>query len=210
MIYRALGNTGLQVSEIGLGCEGFTEQEGMGTYALVDAAADAGINYFDLYSPDPNLRLHLGKALAGRRDQFIIQAHLCSVWKDGQYKRTRILEEVQAGFEDLLHQLHTDHVEIGMIHYVDSLKDWQAVAEGPVMRYAQQLKQEGRIGHIGLSSHNPQVAIQAVESGLIEVLMFSVNPCYDLQPGDEDLEKLWADESYAQPLVNMDPQRDAL
>lgn len=99
------------------------------------------------------------------------------MWKDGQYKRTRILEEVQAGFEDLLHQLHTDHVEIGMIHYVDSLKDWQAVAEGPVMRYAQQLKQEGRIGHIGLSSHNPQVAIQAVESGLIEVLMFSVNPC---------------------------------
>lgn len=51
MIYRALGNTGLQVSEIGLGCEGFTEQEGMGTYALVDAAAEAGINYFDLYSP---------------------------------------------------------------------------------------------------------------------------------------------------------------
>ena len=31
-----------------------------------------------------------------------------------------------------------------MIHYVDSLKDWQAVAEGPVMRYAQQLKQKGR------------------------------------------------------------------
>ena len=210
MIYRTLGSTGLQVSEIGLGCEGFTEQEGMGTYALVDAAADAGINYFDLYSPDPNLRLHLGKALAGRRDQFIIQAHLCSVWKDGQYKRTRKLEEVQAGFEDLLHQLHTDHVEIGMIHYVDSLKDWQAVAEGPVMRYAQQLKQEGRIGYIGLSSHNPQVAIQAVESGLIEVLMFSVNPCYDLQPGDEDLEKLWADESYARSLVNMDPQREAL
>ena len=81
MIYRTLGSTGLQVSEIGLGCEGFTEQEGMGTYALVDAAAEAGINYFDLYSPDPNLRLHLGKALAGRRDQFIIQAHLCSVWK---------------------------------------------------------------------------------------------------------------------------------
>ena len=114
MIYRTLGSTGLQVSEIGFGCEGFTEQEGMGTYALVDAAAEAGINYFDLYSPDPNLRLHLGKALAGRRDQFIIQAHLCSVWKDGQYKRTRKLEEVQAGFEDLLHQLHTDHVEIGM------------------------------------------------------------------------------------------------
>lgn len=210
MIYRTLGSTGLKVSEIGLGCEGFTEEEGRNTYALVDAAAEAGINYFDLYSPDPNLRHHLGEALKGRRNQFIIQAHLCSVWIDGQYKRTRKVEEVRAGFEDCLTQLHTDHVEVGMIHYVDSLKDWQEIAEGPVMQYALQLKKEGRIGHIGLSSHNPEAAIKAVENGLIEVLMFSVNPCYDLQPGSEDIEALWADESYAEPLVNMDPQREAL
>jgi predicted aldo/keto reductase-like oxidoreductase len=40
--------------------------------------------------------------------------------------------------------------------------------------------------------------------------MFSVNPCYDLLPGTEDCEHLWADESYAKQLVNMDPQRERL
>lgn len=210
MKYRALGNTGLRVSEIGMGCEGFAEREGLETYNLIEAAGKAGINYLDLYSPDPNLRQYLGRALEGRRDQFILQAHLCSVWKDGQYKRTRDIQEVRASFEDLLIKLKTDHVEVGMIHYVDSLKDWKTVAQGPVMAYTQKLKQEGRIGHIGLSSHNPKVAIAAVESGLIEVLMFSVNPCYDLQPGTEDLEQLWADASYEKLLLNMDPERESL
>lgn len=78
------------------------------------------------------------------------------------------------------------------------------------MAYAQALKAAGRIRHIGLSSHNPLVALQAVRSWAIEVLMFSINPCYDMQPGDEDVERLWADESYEKPLLNMDPDRQAL
>ena len=40
--------------------------------------------------------------------------------------------------------------------------------------------------------------------------MFSVNPCYDLQPASEDVEDLWRDENYAAPLVNMDPERQQL
>ena len=45
-----------------------------------------------------------------------------------------------------------------MIHYVDSLADWEQVKDGPVMKYAQELKTSGAIGCIGLSSHNPQAA----------------------------------------------------
>ena len=40
--------------------------------------------------------------------------------------------------------------------------------------------------------------------------MFSVNPCYDLQPASEDIEALWADEAYAQPLTNIDPDWEHL
>lgn len=47
---------------------------------------------------------------------------------------------MRESFEDQLHRLETDHVEIGMVHYVDSLSDWEAVQSGPVMAYAQQLK----------------------------------------------------------------------
>ena len=54
------------------------------------------------------------------------------------------------------------------------------------------------------------MALAAVNTGLIDVLMFSVNPCYDLQPASEDVEELWAEKSYARELVNMDPARQTL
>ena len=210
MHYRELGNTGLKVSEIALGCEGMTEQNYSMCAKLFDLAEKSGINYFDLYSSDPKLRASIGKALQGRREKFIIQSHLCSVWKDGQYKRSRDLHEVKAGFEESMRLLQVDCIDVGMIHYCDALDDWDSIINNGILDYARELKAQGKIKHIGLSSHNPQVALKAVESKSIEVLMFSVNPCYDLQPASEDVEDLWADEAYANHLTNMDPDRQKL
>lgn len=208
--YRELGNTGLKVSEIGMGCEGFVDHDGAYTSDLMDAAVRCGVTYIDLYMPNPKIRRLIGDALAGRREKFILQGHLCTIWKEGQYKRTRVMEEVKEGFENLLENLGTDYIEVGMIHYVDSVEDWAQIADGPVLEYAKELKEAGKIRHIGLSSHNPKVAMAAVESGQIEVLMFSVNPCYDLQPAGEDCEALWDEKNYEKPLLNMDPDREAL
>lgn len=210
MEYRELGRTGIKVSVIALGCEGFVANEGALTEQLLNAAEQGGINCIDLYAPQPEMRSRLGKWLRGRRGKFVLQAHLCTVWQEGQYKRTRGIGEVKASFEDLLKRLATDYIDIGMIHYVDSLEDWEAVAGGPVMEYARELQAQGKIRYIGLSSHNPAAAMQAVQSGLIDVLMFSVNPCYDLQPANEDCYALWDGKNYDRQLVNMDPEREEL
>ncbi len=210
MRYRELGNTGFMVSEIGMGCEGFVEDECRQTKVLFDAAEELGINYFDLYTSDPAIRASVGDALIGRREKFIIQSHICSVWKNGQYKRTRDICEVKAAMEEMLRLLKTDYIDVGMIHYCDSMKDWETIQNGPVLAYAKELKEQGVIRHIGLSSHNPEVALAAVQSGNIEVLMFSVNPCYDLQPANEDVEELWNGKNYEKHLVNMDPLRQEL
>ena len=210
MNYRELGTTGLKVSEIAMGCEGMSEENCSMCGKLFDLADKNGINYFDLYSPNPELRSAIGHALNGRREKFIIQSHLCSVWKNGQYERTRNLAEVKAGFDEMLRLLQVSYIDVGMIHYCDALGDWDEIISNGILDYARELKASGKIQHIGLSSHNPQVALKAVESQAIEVLMFSVNPCYDLQPASEDVEQLWADENYAAHLTNMNPEREKL
>ncbi len=210
MIYRELGRTGLYVSTVALGCEGFVNRPAEEVCGLMDYAIGKGINFIDIYSSDPVLRSNIGAALKGRRTEFIIQGHLCSTWEEGQYLRTRDEAKSRAAFEDLLARLETDYIDIGMIHYIDQADDLAAVADGPILRFAQQLKAEGRIRHIGISSHNPVVALAAVETGVVDVVMFSINPCYDMQPAGEDCEALWADESYASALHNIDPDRERL
>ena len=210
MKYRKLGNTDLVVSEIGIGCEGFAEDGYRMAVKLLDRAEELGINYFDLYASDPESRRAVGEALQGRRDKFMLQGHICAAWKDGQYLRTRELPEVQRAFEDLFAALKTDYIDVGMIHFCDAEKDWDRIVQNGILDYAKKLKQEGRIRHIGLSSHNPLAALKAIETGEIEVLMFSVNPCYDLQPASEDPDPMWSDSSYEKELTNMDPDRQRL
>ena len=210
MDYRVLGNTGLKVSVIGMGCEGFSEENYGMAGKLFDEAERLGINYFDLYGSDPSMRKAVGKVLKGRRDKFLIQSHICSIWEDGQYLRTRDLDKVKTGFEEMMDLLDTDYLDVGMIHYCDAMDDWEKIVDHGILDYARELKAKGIIRHIGLSSHNPRVALRAVEEGGIEVLMFSVNPCYDLQPASEDVEDLWADETYVNSYTNMDPDRQRL
>lgn len=219
MEYRRLGNTGLDVSVVGLGCEGMAEEDFGMCKKLLDEAEKLGVNYFDVYGSNPELRSAIGNAIKGRREKFIIQSHICSIWKDGQYKRTRDLEEAKTGFAESLELFGTDYIDVGMIHYCDAMKDWEEIVENGILDYARELKAAGVIKHIGLSSHNPLVALRAIEESWadgaggakgIEVLMFSINPCYDLQPASEEVEDLWADETYTNTYTNMDPDRQKL
>lgn len=210
MKYRNLGNTGLSVSEIGIGCSGFENKKRDKVCDELRYAMEQGINFIDLFASDPVLRSNVGAAIAKQRDKIIIQGHLGTVWQNEQYLRTRNVDLAKASFEDQLKRLGTDYLDIGMIHYVDAVEDWEQIKNGPFMEYVLSLKDSGKIRHIGMSSHNPDAAIAAVESGLIEVLMFAINPCYDMQPGNEDVEKLWADESYVDSLHNQNEARKQL
>lgn len=209
MRYRRLGKTGLDVSEIGFGAEwmggGKTPEE---VRAVAEALRAGGVNILDCWMADPEIRDNLGFALRGHRDDWIIQGHIGSTWQDGQYVRSRDMSVVKPAFEDLLARLGTDHVELGMVHYVDSVDEYRAVMAGPFMEYVRGLKAAGAVGHVGLSTHNPDVAQRAAESGEIEMIMFSLNPAFDMMPASENLDDLFGE--YDESLEGIDPARERL
>lgn len=205
---RCCGN--LKVSEIALGCEGFMGKSAEEFKAMLERAMELGVNFIDMYTSNPVFRDNLGAAIAGKRDKIVLQGHIGSTWENGQYLRTRNVEKTQKAFEDQLHRIGTDYLDIGMIHYVDSADDYEKVFHGEFIEYCRELKASGRIHCLGMSSHNPAVARQAVETGLIDVLMFSVNAAYDMQPPSENCEELWNPENYKNGSNGVDPQRKAL
>ena len=63
MKYRTLGRTGLRVSEIALGCEGFLLKDDGFAREMFQTALAAGVNCMDLYSPNPDLQRRVGEAI---------------------------------------------------------------------------------------------------------------------------------------------------
>ena len=84
-----------------------------------------------------------------------------------------------------------DHVDLGMIHYIDSLKDWDTAMNGEFIEYVHELHEKGTIKHIGLSTHNPVIGKLAVETGFIEMILFSINPAFDMRPATDDLDSMF-------------------
>ncbi len=209
MRYRRLGKTDLMVSEIGFGAEWLERMDLEECRAIVRACEAQGINILDCWMSEPNVRSNIGICIKDTREKWYIQGHLGSTWQDGQYVRSRELPIVKKNFEDLLERLQTDYIDLGMIHYVDTLKEWDLIMNGPFIEYVHELKAKGVIRHVGMSSHNPEVAKAAVLSGEIEMLLFSVNPAFDLMPPTENIDDYLA-EDYDASLAGIDPQREEL
>lgn len=113
-------------------------------------------------------------------------------------------------FEDLLERLGTGYIDLGMIHFVDEEAEFHRIMEGEFLAYVKEQKAKGVIRHIGMSTHNPRVGILAALSGEIEMLLFSVNPAFDLLPATEDMEQYFSEESYEVGLGGIHPDRAEL
>lgn len=209
MQYRRLGKTNLMVSEIGFGAEWMERHNYEECKAAIERAEELGINILDCWMSEPNVRTNIGKALAGRRGRWFIQGHIGSTWQDGQYVRTRDVDKCREAFEDLLARLQTDYIDLGMIHFIDQENDWEEAINGPYIQYVKELKETGKIRHIGMSTHNPVMAKRAVESGLVEMMLFSINPAFDLLPPTDNIDNYFAEE-YQDDLSGIDPVRAGL
>lgn len=209
MQYKTLKRAGISVSEIGLGCEHLLGKSFETIDKVVNAALDGGMNILDVFMSEPQVRTNIGRALGARRKDVFLQGHIGAVWHDGQYKRSRDVQECREFIHDFLIRFNTDYIDMGMIHFIDTMEDLDRVQSGGVLDYALKLKRDGVIHALGFSSHNPVTARSAVEAGWADIVMFSINPAYDLLP-EIELEhyfdaKTWQHDGFS----GINPQRAA-
>ena len=184
MLYRELGKTGQNVSVIGLGCEHLDGKPYTQVKETIETALEQGINILDIFMPGKEIRENIAKSLGNKRDQVMIQGHIGSTDVNQQYDISRDMPTVQRYFEDIL-RIFGGYIDFGMMFFIDSEKDYKNVFETGFADYAERLKKQGYIGHIGFSSHNPETAIKVINTGLPEMMMFSINPAFDMLPSEE-------------------------
>lgn len=183
MQYREIGKTGRKVSVIGLGCEHLDRKSYKQVKETIDAAVESEINLLDVFMPGKEIRENIAQALGANRKDVMIQGHMGSTDINQQYDISRDLPTVKRYFEDLLRIF--GYIDFGMMFFIDSEDDFKGVFETGFADYLLKLKQNGDIAHIGFSSHNPQTAIRAINTGLPELMMFSINPAFDMLVSEE-------------------------
>ena len=170
MEYRRLGRTGLDVGVIGLGTE-HLEQSRQNMEEVLRTAVDAGINYIDLLYSDPEgspgFWDNMGPVLERYRDQLVLAAHWGPSHIDEPDRCQRCLDQV-------LERVGNGYVEVVILAVVDTEKQWKGWAQEALQRLLR-YREQGRIGHIGLSGHFVPTVVKAVGSGLIDVLMYGIN-----------------------------------
>lgn len=184
MIYQNFGKTDMKVSAVGMGCEYVWHADEKTTAEVLEAAVAAGVNYFDIFVATPSTREYYGRMLKKYRDKIYLAAHLGAAEIDGQYMKTRDMALCRQFIQEFYDKLETDYADVLFLHNCDQLDDYETIMNGGMYDYAQELKVAGKAHYIGISTHSTRIALEAVRSGKIDVLMFPVNPLFNLLPQD--------------------------
>ncbi len=183
MEYRTLPHGGERISVLGLGAGGLTGTTEEMT-AVIETAIENGINYFDMATSERAPFFAYAKAFEGRREQILTQMHFGAVYQSGSYGWTREFTEIKRQFTWQLKLLKTDYTDMGFVHCIDDREDLDEVMQGGLWAYMKAIKADGVIRHLGSSSHNPDIARRFLDTGLVDLFMFSINPAYDYQAGE--------------------------
>jgi predicted aldo/keto reductase-like oxidoreductase len=166
MRYRTLGRTGLKVTEIGFGGIPIQIVGKSQAVTIVRRALDLGINFIDTARAYTTSEERIGEAIKGQRDRCVIATKTTA----------RTPDQAVKDLQTSLSLLGTSSVDLYQLHNInndDVLRD--AMKKGGVLDVLKKARQEGKIGHIGITSHRPSVLIQAANSGEFETVMVPLN-----------------------------------
>ncbi len=181
--YTQLGNTDIHMSDISCGTGRLPSA------SMVLRAIDQGINYFDTAPDYGRSEEYIGQALQRhkQRDKLYIASKFCD---DVPYEAG--VSHLRAGsskaqykqaVEHSLKRLKTDYLDVAFVHAMGEIKDYQAelarLLDPNMLQAADELKQEGKIRYLAVSSHGPhnmeKLMLEAVNSGHFDLIMPAFN-----------------------------------
>lgn len=183
MEYRKLPHGGESISVIGMGSSVVGAQPEDKIIETVQYALDHGVNYFDMAGGHASIFPAYGKALAGRRQEAMLQVHFGANYVTGEYGWSTDLEVIKRSIDWQLTNLKTDYIDFGFIHCLDEDSDLDSYEKSGALQYVLDMKAQGVVKHIGLSTHSPALAQRVMDKGILDMLMFSLNPMYDYGQG---------------------------
>ncbi|XID91323.1 aldo/keto reductase [Paenibacillaceae bacterium WGS1546] len=151
MEYRRLGNSGLEVSALGLGTNAFGKRADEPTsIRIVHGAMDRGINFIDtanIYAGTESERI-IGIALEGRRTQAVLATKAGLVADQGPNGRGASRFHLQRELEASLRRLRTDYVDLYQIHTFDPRTPLEET-----LRALDDFVSSGKVRYIGASNY---------------------------------------------------------
>lgn len=184
MEYRTNRRTGDRISVIGIGSAYMYQAGREEAVKALRCAYENGINYYDMAAGDGSAFPIFGEAFRNVRKNIFYQIHFGADYTNGTYGWSLDLDTIKKSVDRQLHQLHTDYIDYGFIHCQDEDSDWETYQKNGIFDYILELKKAGIVRHIGLSSHTPSVIQKILDTGAVDMLMFSVNPAYDYGQGE--------------------------
>lgn len=184
MIYRKLPHGDEKISVIGMGTSVVGENSEKNVIETVTYALDNGINFFDMAGGHASIFPGMGKALESRRKEAMLQVHFGADYTSGEYGWNLSLDGVKKSIDWQLNHLKTDYIDFGFMHCLDEFSDLEEYEENGVLEYLLSMKKQGVVKHLGLSTHAPSIANKVLDMGIIDMMMFSINPMYDYGQGD--------------------------
>lgn len=157
---RNIGNSGLRVSTIGLGCNniGWTIDEAA-SRAVVHKALDAGINFFDVAdfygAPSGNSETVLGKLLGSRRKEIVLLSKF-GIPLQGEMRFCTSRRYLKNAVEESLRRLNTEWIDIYMIHWPDPSTPMEET-----LRALDDLVRAGKIHYIACSNYSAWKVVEA-------------------------------------------------
>ena len=184
MIYRTLPHGGEQISIIGMGTSVVGEASEKNVVETITYALDHGINYIDLAGGHATIFPGIGKAIEGRRKDVMVQLHFGADYTSGEYGWNMSLDGVKKSVDWQLKNLKTDYIDFGFMHCLDEVSDLELYKKNGVLQFLLDMKSQGVVKYLGLSTHAPLLANKVLDMGIIDMMMFSINPMYDYGQGD--------------------------